>query len=90
MKLNCGKTPETKEREREERIEQRAYELGQWRWKFAWFPIRMDDNDCRWLEWYQERFPYAYVRLSDRYEISGLHTIEVRPIEEAQTTGESE
>lgn len=29
--------------------------------KFAWFPIRIDDNDCRWLEYIQYSYPDAWI-----------------------------
>lgn len=39
MKLDCGPSYATKVRQKE-----------QWHDWFAWHPIRLGDNDCRWLE----------------------------------------
>jgi hypothetical protein len=39
MKINCGKSWET-----------RFDESQQWHSWFAWRPVRVADNDCRWLE----------------------------------------
>lgn len=40
MKWDCGK----KKRERE-----------QWHRWFAWYPVRLADNDCRWLEYVERK-----------------------------------
>lgn len=48
MKLNCGPTKETIRNMRAKRAAQIWDEGGEI--VFAWQPIRMGDNDCRWLE----------------------------------------
>jgi hypothetical protein len=65
MKLDCGPTKKTKERLKFEK-------LSNWHTKFAWLPIRVGDNDCRWLEHYErkgkfERFPEYAPVFSDGY-----------------------
>lgn len=42
------------------------------RW-FAWYPIRLGDDDCRWLEVVERRFDY-------RYAVMGLIHVEYRPV----------
>lgn len=59
MKLNCGLSRETKERQREEWAEREAARLVEWHDHFAWWPIRMGDNDCRWLEAMERRVVYV-------------------------------
>lgn len=48
MKLNCG--PSAEERDRQARRKAREYWCNWHRW-FAWFPVRIGENDCRWLEY---------------------------------------
>lgn len=43
MKFNCGTS--------EQRRRQAARDHWcTWHLWFAWYPVRVDDNDCRWLE----------------------------------------
>lgn len=62
MKFNCGKSREEKVRDHNARMLEKAKSLREeWRRCFAWFPIRVGDNDCRWLEKVEYRYPDAYV-----------------------------
>lgn len=53
MKFNCRKL--TGETEALRRLERRQA-LQEWHKVFAWWPILVDDNDCRWLEWVERRY----------------------------------
>ena len=65
MKFNCG--PESKPlTARDLRMLERAQlrgdrwraahaHLTRWHRWFAWFPVRISDDDCRWLEWIERR-----------------------------------
>lgn len=33
----------------------------QWHPVFAWLPIRVGENDCRWLETVERKYPWARV-----------------------------
>ena len=49
MKLNCGKSADTKRKEK-----------GEWHDWYAWHPVRLGGSDCRWLEVVERRvFYYA-------------------------------
>ncbi|MDQ3270771.1 MAG: hypothetical protein M3Q12_01190 [Pseudomonadota bacterium] len=48
MKWNCGKT-------RQERAKEEYAKKQEWHLKFAWLPIRVGPEDCRWLEYVQRR-----------------------------------
>ena len=53
MKFDCGEDPLKKGLREEDR-------LRGWHTKFAWFPVRIGDNDCRWLEFVERKCPSAY------------------------------
>jgi hypothetical protein len=47
MRFDCGETwAEKKAR------------LGQWHRKFLWWPTKLADHDCRWLEYVERRGTY--------------------------------
>lgn len=51
MKLNCGPTQATKKQRAEDILREWATRIvDEGEVVFAWFPIRLGDNDCRWLE----------------------------------------
>lgn len=64
MKFDCGETW----------LEKKA-RLERWHRKFAWWPAKLSDHDCRWLEWverkgeYIEWFDGAYWK----WEYRGAH-----------------
>lgn len=47
MKINCGKTAEQKKQERKEKELKKHKVIYK---TFLWFPKRMEDNLCYWLE----------------------------------------
>lgn len=47
MKVNCGRGP----------IAEAKYYLN-WHPVFAWWPIRVGENDCRWLEIVERKFTW--------------------------------
>lgn len=47
MKFDCGETFAEKKRR-----------LKQWHRWFAWRPVKVNDHDCRWLEWVERRGDY--------------------------------
>ena len=52
MKLNCGESAKAK-----------VKRLEEWHSWFAWHPVRVGENDCRWLETVQRKgklFWYGY------------------------------
>ncbi len=51
MKFNCGPAYEV-------RWERRHKHLTNWHRKFAWFPVRVTEGDCRWLEYVERRGVY--------------------------------
>ena len=61
MKLDCGPTKKTKERLKFEK-------LSNWHDKFAWLPVRVGDNDCRWLEHYARKGKYLRSPFPDMFD----------------------
>ena len=55
MKFNCGKTRAQKRAEKIERLQN-------WHKWFAWYPVRVGDNDCRWLEYVSRKGALCEVR----------------------------
>jgi hypothetical protein len=73
MKLDCGLTKKTKEKLKIEK-------LSNWHTKFAWLPIRIGDNDCRWLEHYERKgkfllYPDYYGYWSWEYKFNGSENV---------------
>lgn len=48
MKFNCGPTQDERRRQERDRF-------CVWHKWFAWFPVRVGTNDCRWLEMVERR-----------------------------------
>lgn len=63
MKLNCGTTFEKRHRDELERLEARLKKLKQWHDVFAFLPVRVGENECRWLETVQRRVPPWYSNI---------------------------
>ncbi len=53
MKFSCGKTRAQKRAEKIERLQN-------WHKWFAWRPVRVGNNDCRWLELVERRGELIY------------------------------
>ncbi len=43
----------------------------EWHRWFAWYPARIGDHDCRWLEYIERRYCY---HISDFWEYRALET----------------
>ncbi len=57
MKFKCGPTQaerEVKEKAQQEKLH-RKYVWKRW---FAWYPVKVNDGDCRWLEFVERRPAY--------------------------------
>ena len=63
MKFNCGPSKETKRNviwpALYEQLKEEAKNVEWERW-YAWHPVRLDDDDCRWFE-YVERLPHHKI-----------------------------
>jgi hypothetical protein len=68
MKIDCGvERPPLTEKDRRNLekwraegnawVARRAHNT-QWHLWYAWFPVRLADNDCRWFEWVERRIEY--------------------------------
>jgi hypothetical protein len=59
MKFNCDKvTPAdhiTRTNALAKVYDQRVKDAQEWHRMFAWFPVVVADNDCRWLEYVERR-----------------------------------
>lgn len=51
MKLNCGPTADERHAARKE-----------WHRWFAWYPVRVAQRDCRWLEYVARRDAAEYLQ----------------------------
>jgi len=49
MRFNCGKKGSSLER------------VKQWHRHFAWWPVKVAEYDCRWLEFVERRYPEAWI-----------------------------
>lgn len=47
MKIDCGQSKLAKNRH-----------LTDWHPWFAWFPVRLGENDCRWLEVIERKYDF--------------------------------
>lgn len=56
MKFNCGLTWDQKEVLRQQRREAHLQYIRSWHPAFAWFPKRVGNNQCVWLESYERRW----------------------------------
>lgn len=48
MRFDCGREAALRAKARE-----------QWHRWFAWYPVRVSDESCRWLEWVERRIEPA-------------------------------
>jgi hypothetical protein len=71
MKFNCGPSPLVKEQLRKVRLEKKAEGLMRWHHWFAWYPVRIDENHCRWLEIVERKMNNAYVGMHVEIRIFG-------------------
>lgn len=53
MKFNCGPS-----------FAERHNRKQQWHKWFAWRPIRLNENDCRWLEYVERKINYSFGDVS--------------------------
>lgn len=70
MKFDCDSKKEDRRKKKLQELRLRDC----FEWKFAFFPVRIKKHDCRWLEWYGEkwgssefyfgRYHYTYIRIS--------------------------
>lgn len=51
MRFNCGLSVI-------EKFELRLKHQREWHRHFTWWPTRIGQNDCRWLEWVERRLLY--------------------------------
>ena len=56
MKFDCGKT-----------FQERRNRLRQWHKWFAWYPVKVEDHDCRWFE-FVERREWGYFQGMSEFE----------------------
>lgn len=56
MKINCDYFKDR----REARDEAYVARITEWHDWYAWFPIRLGNNDCRWFETIKRRGRFSY------------------------------
>lgn len=85
MRLKCGKTKRERLNLHWLACGRRADWLKKWHTVFAWLPVRVGPNDCRWLERVARRYPDArvaaswkYVEFHDGQEPDGSHYSVIR------------
>lgn len=67
MKFNCGPSREEKRLVEVEYLKKEARRITEWHDCFAWFPIRVGDRDCRWLETVEAKAGWAEVTEGSLY-----------------------
>jgi hypothetical protein len=55
VKFNCGPSAEQKVKNLRKEYEERAENAAKWQPFFAWLPIRIGEDECRWLEVVERR-----------------------------------
>lgn len=64
MRFDCGPTW----RSQWELIKEGAHPRQQWRRWYAWRPVRVGENECRWLEWVERKETYETYWDETRWE----------------------
>lgn len=62
MKINCGPSPATKRARAEVVARGEKERLLAWHAHFAWWPVRVGEGDCRWLEVVERKFQDVRIR----------------------------
>lgn len=57
MKLDCGPSSGARYATY---IEARRAKLTVWHRWFAWYPVRISESECRWLEYVERRYEKVY------------------------------
>lgn len=60
MRFNCGPSFNVKAEETYSRF-------SNWHRWYAWFPVRVGEDDCRWLEWIERRGESASYKVHKRF-----------------------
>ena len=60
MKFNCGMSPEAKAAKKQLEFKKRIESRIEWNRWFAWRPVRVGEEDCRWLEYVERRLKPVY------------------------------
>lgn len=78
MRFNCGLSPNEKWQISKQKTIDALDKLTEWHSWFAWYPVRIANGDCRWLETIQRKAKYtawkteglfgAYVAYEIEYE----------------------
>ena len=55
MRFYCGPTKQERQRNRIRKLRDKLWKLQQWNRWFAWYPVRMNDRQCAWLEYIERR-----------------------------------
>lgn len=76
MKFNCGRRPLSKaDRQAQDREAYlaRIEASREWQDVFAWLPVRVGENDCRWFEVVQRRAvggqPWSYPDIGEMWQM---------------------
>lgn len=64
MKINL-KSNHVKEAEKRLADHQEGEKLQEWHFWFAWYPVRLDDNEVRWMENVGRKAIYYYGDFSN-------------------------
>jgi len=75
MQFNCGPSPETLRQRRWAKIRAKRELLKHWHLKFAWWPTRVAEDRCVWLEHYKRRCTWY----TTEYQNDGFWQWELMP-----------
>lgn len=68
MKINCGPSPEAKRAAKEAAEQAETLRQREWHDFFTWKPLRLGENDCRWLETIERRSVFVeHIPAGPRY-----------------------
>jgi hypothetical protein len=76
MKFNCG-NPAQRFWEKLQREENKRRADAKWHKVYAWFPTRVGDATCVWLEYYEKRVEWSFGEVYCNWYES---KVEVRPL----------
>lgn len=78
MKFKCGKTQAEKQAKKNAKYQKELdhyVKITYWHDWFAWFPVKVGDADCRWLETVETRYTAWNNSWQDRAKVKNENQV---------------
>lgn len=74
MKFNCGPSQEVRDELYRKEYHERRQAREQWHSWYAWFPVRVGEDDCRWLELVErkQRYEFPHIKCGEYWEYRAI------------------